>query len=133
MSRRTDRVKDLLRDELSQLIARQIKDPRLNRVISITRVDTTSDLRSARVYISVMGSAEDKQTALEGIQSAATYLRRELRSRLSMKHTPFMTFALDDSLEEAARVLRVMDGLNTPLDDPVDQAGGATAPAPTGD
>ena len=109
MSRRTDRVNEQLREEISALLARQVKDPRLNRVISITRVVTSGDLRSATVFISVMGKQEAKQAALDGIRSAASFLRRELRDRINMRHTPFMTYQLDDSLEEADQVLRLMD------------------------
>ena len=109
MSRRTDRVNEQLREEISALLARQVKDPRLNSLISITRVVTSGDLRSATVFISVMGKQETKQAALDGIRSAASFLRRELRDRINMRHTPFMTYQLDDSLEEADQVLRLMD------------------------
>lgn len=109
MSRRTDRVNEQLREEISALLARQINDPRLNGVISITRVITSGDLRSARVFISVMGGEKTKKAALEGIRSAATFLRRELRDRINMRHTPFMTYELDGSLEEADKVLRLMN------------------------
>jgi ribosome-binding factor A len=111
MSRRVDRINGLLREEISQLLSRQIKDPRLDVVISITQVKTSSDLRSALVYVSVMGDAEAKRSALAGIQSAATYLRRELRDRLSLRHIPFMKFQLDESIEDADQILRVMDEL----------------------
>ena len=111
MPRRIDRVNELLRSEISHLIARQIKDPRVAGVISITEVIASSDLRSARVYISVMGRDNQRQEALEGIRSAASFLRRELRSRVNLRHTPHLTFQLDDSIEEGDRVLRLMDGL----------------------
>ena len=119
MSRRTDRVNEQLREEISTLLVRQIKDPRLNGVISVTRVVTSGDLRTGRVYISVMGGRETKQAALDGIQSAASFLRRELRDRINMKHTPFLTYQLDDSLEEADQVLRLMNQISTdePLSD----------------
>lgn len=126
MSRRTDRVNEQLREEISTLLARQIKDPRLNRVISITRVVTSGDLRSATVYISVMGNQETKQTALNGIQSAASFLRRELRDRINMRHTPFMTYKLDESLEEADQVLRLMNQVRT--DDPVSEMPASESP-----
>ena len=113
MSRRTDRVNEQLREEISTILARQIKDPRLKGVISITRVVTSGDLRSARVFISVMGRQKTKKAALDGIQSAATFLRRELRDRINMRHTPFLTYELDDSLEEADQVLRLMDKIST--------------------
>ena len=111
MPRRLDRVNELLRSEISHLIARQIKDPRVAGVISVTEVIAAGDLRSARVYLSVMGREADRQTALEGIRSAASFLRRELRGRVNLRHTPHLTFALDDSIAEGDRVLRLMDGL----------------------
>ncbi len=109
MSRRTDRINEQLREEISTVIARQIKDPRLNSVISIIRVESSSDLRSARVYISVLGNDKQRKEALEGLQSAASFLRREIRDRINMKHTPFMTYLLDDSLQEADHLLRLMN------------------------
>ena len=112
MPRRIDRVNELLRSEISHLIARQIKDPRVAGVISITEVIASSDLRSARVYVSVMGNEGDRQAALEGIRSAASFLRRELRDRVNLRHTPHLTFQLDDSIEEGNRVLQLMDGLS---------------------
>lgn len=111
MPRRIDRVNELLRSEISHLIARGIKDPRVAGVISVTEVVASSDLRSARVYVSVMGPEADRQSALDGIRSAASFLRRELRERVNLRHTPHMTFYLDDSIEEGDRVLRLMEGL----------------------
>ncbi|PKB83078.1 MAG: ribosome-binding factor A [SAR202 cluster bacterium Io17-Chloro-G9] len=119
MNRRIDRVNELLRQEISQLLSRQIKDPRLTGVISITQVKTTQDLRSARVFLSVMGDAEAKQDALDGIQSAAAYLRKELRDRLAMRYVPFLSFEVDNSIEEADQLLQIMDQLK---DDPGSQA-----------
>lgn len=109
MSRRTDRINEQLREEISTVIARQVKDPRLNAVVSITRVESSSDLRSARVYISVLGNDKQRKEALEGLQSAASFLRREIRDRINMKHTPFMTYLLDNSLLEADHLLRLID------------------------
>ena len=113
MPRRIDRVNELLRSEISHLLAREIKDPRVAGVISITEVIASGDLRSARVYVSVMGREADRQSALEGIRSAASFLRRELRERVNLRHTPHLTFHLDDSIEEGDRVLRLMNGLPT--------------------
>ena len=109
MSRRIDRINGLLRQEISELLSRQIKDPRLSGVISITQVKTSSDLSNARVYVSVLGDEATKQSAMEGIQSAATFLRRELRDRLTLRHVPFMKFVLDESIENADHLLRLMD------------------------
>ncbi len=111
MSRRVDRINGLLRQEISQLLAREIKDPRLGGVISITQVQTANDLRSARVLVSVLGDRETQESALDGIQSAAAFLRRELRDRLKLRYVPFLKFSLDDSLESADAVLRLMNQL----------------------
>ena len=126
MSRRTDRVNEQLREEISTLLVRQIKDPRLKGVISVTRVVTSGDLRTGRVYISVMGGRETKQAALDGIQSAASFLRRELRDRINMKHTPFLTYQLDDSLEEADQVLRLMNQIS--IDEPLSDTSNLESP-----
>ena len=109
MSRRTDRINEQLREEISRVLARQIKDPRLNSVISITRGESSSDLRSAKVYISVLGNDIQRKEALEGLQSAASFLRREIRDRINMKHTPFMTYLLDDSIQQADHLLRLLN------------------------
>ena len=111
MTQRIERVNELLRSEISHLIAREIKDPRVAGVISITEVSASRDLRSARVYVSVMGQDTDRQAALDGIRSAASFIRRELRERVNLRHTPHLTFVLDDSLQEGDRILRLMDGL----------------------
>ncbi len=109
MPRRVDRVNELLRHEISRLLILQAKDPRLQGVISVMRVVTSPDLREAQVFISVMGDAATKQRALDGIRSAAAFLQRELRPRLTLRYTPFLTFALDESLEEGNHVLDLMD------------------------
>ena len=118
MSRRVERVNELLRSEISRLLTLQTKDPRLNCVISITRVVTARDLRVAQVFISVMGNPETKQNALEGMRSAAAFLRRELRPRVSLRYTPFLKFSLDDSMEDAEHILGIMDRIRD------DQIGG---------
>ena len=124
MSRRVDRINGVLRQEISQLISRQINDPRLNAFVTITQVETSSDLRTARVFLSVMGDRETRDRALDGIQSAATFLRRELRDRLTLRYTPFLTFVLDDSLENADHLLRLMDRIQMEPPPEESQVGG---------
>jgi ribosome-binding factor A len=109
MSRRTDRINGLLRQEISQLLSRQIKDPRLGGVVSITQVKTAGDLRSATVFVSVLGDAATKQSALQGIQSATAFLRRELGNTLALRYVPYLKFVLDDTLETAGHLLEIMD------------------------
>ena len=109
--RRIERVNGLLREEIADLIASHLNDPRLKGVITITRVQTAPDLRNARVYVSVMGNDSIRQETLEGIQSSASYLRRELRNRVSLRYVPFLKFAPDDAMQEADRLMRIIDGL----------------------
>ena len=109
--RRMERINGLLREEIAGLLSSQVNDPRLRGLITITQVRTASDLRSARVYISVMGAEAVRQDALAGIQSSASYLRRELRSRVSLRHVPFLTFQLDDAMLEANRLMQLIDEL----------------------
>ena len=112
--RRIERVNGLLRQEISNLIASHVNDPRLNGIITITQVRTTSDLRNARVYVSVMGHEAARQEALAGIQSSASYLRRELRDRVSLRYIPFLRFVLDDAMMEADRLMRIIEDLPAP-------------------
>ncbi len=109
MSRRVDRINGLLREEISSLLMREIKDPRLNALLTITQVITSPDLRNAKVYLSVLGNHEDNVNALQGIRSAATFLRKQLRERLRLKYIPFLTFEIDDSLENSDHIFRLMD------------------------
>ncbi|HEY8489554.1 MAG TPA: 30S ribosome-binding factor RbfA [Dehalococcoidia bacterium] len=108
MSRRIERVNDLLQEQLSELIQREMKDPRLAGLISVTRVETAQDLRNARVYVSVLGSDEEKEAALRALKSAEPFLRRGLRERVTMHHIPALHFRRDESMAEAARVLALM-------------------------
>lgn len=111
MSRRMDRVNVLLRQQISELLAQELKDPRIKTIVSITRVDTSVDLRHARVSVSVMGPAEEKAGAMAVLNRAAGFLRRELRSRVVLKNLPDLHFVLDESLEEGSRVLGMLDRL----------------------
>jgi ribosome-binding factor A len=112
MSRRMERLNDLIREELSELIRRQTKDPRLGCFLTVTRVDTSPDLSHAKVFISIMGSDEEKKQGMDGLTSASKFLYRELRARLSLRRTPELIFCRDDSIERAARVLHLMNEVN---------------------
>ena len=111
MSRRTERVNELLRDELSDLLLREVRDPRLERMISITHVDVTPDFFNARVFVSVMGTPKEQEDALRALNSAAAFFHRELKSRIQMRRIPFLVFKQDISIEEGARMLSLIDGV----------------------
>ena len=109
MSRRTERVNDTIQVELSDLIKRRIKDPKICQLTSITQVITSADLRHARIFVSVMGSDEEKSETIKHLRSAAGYLRTKLSQRLTMRYTPELIFEQDDSLERGAHLLELID------------------------
>ena len=113
MTRRTDRINGLLRQEISKLLSRELNDPRLSGVVSITQVETSTDLRRARVYVSVLGDQQEKNTVLSGINSATRFMRRELGERLTIRYVPELSFVLDESLDEAERIFNLMNRLAT--------------------
>ncbi|MBI2166278.1 MAG: 30S ribosome-binding factor RbfA [Chloroflexi bacterium] len=113
MSHRIERVNMLLRQEISTLLARDVKDPRLAGLVSITAVECSMDLRHAKVYVSVLGSQEEKEEALKGLASASGFLHRELRLRLKLRHTPDLRFFPDDSIERGIRLSEVIDDLES--------------------
>ncbi len=121
MSRRTERVGELLRQELSDLLIRGVKDPRVDHgLVSITEVVVSPDLRYATVYVSHLGRQEDRDEVLAGLEHAAPYLHTELLHRLSLKHVPRLRFRFDPSIERGARlsalIQRISSGLG-PEDD----------------
>ncbi len=128
MTRRTDRVNGLLRQEISQLVAWELRDPRLSGIVSITQVDTSADLRHARVFVSVLGNREGKETVLKGISSARGFMRRELKGRLSLRYIPELSFHLDESMEQAQHIQKLMDQLSK--DEPASSSADGTSGDP---
>ena len=104
-SNRIGRINEEIQRELSALI-RTLKDPRVSAtgMVSITRVDTTGDLRYSRIYISALDKSQEKDI-LKGLKSAAGYLRRELGAALRLRYTPELQFIADDSIQYGAHIL----------------------------
>ena len=102
MNRRIDRVNMLLRKEISRVMANELRDPRLSKVVSVTHVDTTSNLRFAKVYVSVLGGDEDKRGTMDALNSASGYIHRTVRDSVTLKVMPFLRFQLDESIERGA-------------------------------
>jgi len=109
MTRRTERIQELIREELSDLIMRDLRDPRLEGLISLTRVEVSPDLSNARIFVSVMSETADPPEAIKALQSASGYLHKELVHRLEMRKVPFLHFRLDTSISEGAAVLAHID------------------------
>jgi ribosome-binding factor A len=108
MSQRTDRLDSQIRQELMQLLQREMKDPRIG-FATITRVETARDLGSAKVWVSVLGTPDEQQAALKALTDAAPWLRRQLGSRLTIRHVPQLVIRHDDSIEAGDRVLRLLN------------------------
>jgi ribosome-binding factor A len=102
------RVNEAMREVLSDAIATDIKDPRVG-FVTVTGVETSSDLRHARVYVSVLGDDPTREGTLDGLRSAHGFLQRRLASELRLKHTPALTFAYDDSIDHCMRINELLD------------------------
>lgn len=105
-SNRIGRINEDIQRELSALI-RNVKDPRVTGMISITAVDTTPDLRHAKIYVSMLDRGDAAQV-VKGLKSASGYLRRELGHTLKLRYTPELTFVEDDSILKGAHILNLL-------------------------
>ncbi len=103
MTRRTLQVGELLKEELTDIIRREVKDPRVG-FMSITTVEVTPDLRSARVFVSVLGTDEERSNTLDALRSAAKFIRFHLKPRLRMRQIPELEFRDDRSMEYAEQI-----------------------------
>jgi ribosome-binding factor A len=96
--KRADKVGDLIRKEISEILVSDLKDPRIG-FVTITKVAVSDDLRVARVYYSVFGGDDQKEESYQGLESAKGYIKRELGRRVRLKYIPEISFLFDDSLE----------------------------------
>ena len=114
MSRRIERVNALLREEISRVLATELRDPRISSIVSVTRVDAAADLHSARVFVSVLGDESEKKQTLEALSSAAGFIHRSMRRSLALRATPSLEFVLDDSIERGAELLQLIERVSPP-------------------
>jgi len=110
-SNRIGRINEEIQRELAALIP-TVKDPRVTGMISVTAVETTPDLRYAKVFISVLDKS-DRAQVIKGLKSAAGYLRRELGQNLSLRYTPELIFQPDDSIDKGAHILQLLRSVDT--------------------
>ncbi len=108
-SNRIGRINEEIQRELAALIP-NVKDPRVTGMISVTAVETTPDLRYAKVYVSLLDKTGAKDV-LKGLRSASGWLRRELGGALALRYTPELSFVLDDSIDKGAHILELLRGL----------------------
>jgi len=103
MSRRTRQVGELLKEELTDIIRKEVKDPRIG-FFSLTEVEMSPDLRSARVYVSVLGTDDERAGTMAALRSASGFIRHHLKPRLRMRQIPELDFRDDRSMEHAQQI-----------------------------
>ena len=113
MSHRIERLNSLIRQEISELLQREVKDPRLSNLIAVTMVSTSPDLKFTKVFVSHICSEEEKRTTLIALASASGFFRNELARRLDLRRVPELRFEWDDSIERGARILELIDQVTT--------------------
>jgi len=109
------RINSEVHKELSQIIAYEVKDPRINPFTSVMDVYVAPDLKTCKVYVSVMGSDEEKENTMTGLNSAKGMIRSLLAKRMNMRNTPEITFILDESIEKGIEMMKFIDEVNAPL------------------
>ena len=109
--KRSQRVQELILEEISKLIQHGLKDPRIG-FVTVTRIELSDDLKNARVYVSIMGGEEDKESSIEGLNSAKGYLRSCLGKNLYLKRIPELHFKLDAAADHVEKITKIIGDWN---------------------
>ena len=110
MAHRIERVNSLIRQEISDMLLQHIKDPRLEgKFVTVNEVDTSADLKYAKVFISSIDAGDEKDKVLKAMESASGFIRHELSKNLKLRYTPDLIFVWDDSIERGDHLLRLID------------------------
>ncbi|MGA3030243.1 MAG: 30S ribosome-binding factor RbfA [Candidatus Limnocylindrales bacterium] len=129
MTQRTDRIDELLRQEIGQALEREVTDPRIG-FVTVTDVETVPDLSRARVWVSVIGTAEQRKETLSALRRAMPFIRHGLGSKIRLRRIPELEVRLDDSIERGTRVLRIINELEAGKN-PADEEGARGESLPT--
>jgi len=108
MSRRTERVQEAVRRVVSEVLQRELRDPRIAGVITITKVEVTSDLRLAKIFYSVLGDEKKKRLVSKGLKSATNFVKKHVGNEMNLRYTPDIMFKVDKKLEYSARIDEVL-------------------------
>lgn len=106
---RIDRINEEVKKIISDIIRNDLNDPRVSKMCSVVAAEVTPDLRYAKVFISVLGSEEEKKSTLKGLNSAAGFIRRELGRSIELRYSPEVVFELDKSIEHGAYINRLLN------------------------
>jgi ribosome-binding factor A len=112
--RRSDRVAEAIREEIATFLAADAKDPRISRLTTVTGVDVTRDLRHAKIFVSVLGTDEDRAATFEGLASATGHLRSRVGRALRLRLAPEISFHADESIARAARIESLLAQIKEP-------------------
>jgi len=113
MTHRIERVNSLIRQGISELLQRQVKDPRLGNLVAVTDVSTSPDLKHAKIFVSRIGSEEEKQETLSVLATASGFFRNELAKRLRLRRIPELSFQRDDSIERGDQLSQLIDEISS--------------------
>lgn len=119
------RINVEVQKELSNLISREIKDPRINPMTTVVAVEVSPDLKTAKVYISVLGDEDSKNSTRQGLKSAASFMRGQLAKSLNLRNTPELTFIIDNSIEYGVNMSKLINEVNSGLNSRSAEADGA--------
>ena len=122
---RVEKLQELIKEETSQIILRELKDPRIG-FVTVTGVEVTGDLREAKIYVSLMGSEEAIAASWAGLISSLGFVRRELGKRIRLRFTPEISFVPDKSLDYSEHIQKLLDGVKPSANEQVggDETGG---------
>src|SRR5258705_11366863 len=129
MSQRTERVDELLRQEIGSIVSRDVADPRVG-FVTITEVETATDLRHAKVWVSVIGQPGERDAAVEALRHAMPFIRHELGKRLRIKRIPDLHVQLDDTAERGTRILQLLAEIEAGAMPPADVPVAESLPTP---
>lgn len=104
VKKRIERLNSLLKEVISEVVARDVRNPRVNTLVTVTQVDISNDLHHAKVYISVIGNEQDKAQTLEALESAAGFIAVQASKKVVMRYFPALTFRLDNSVDQHLRI-----------------------------
>ena len=116
---RTDRINEEVKRELAAIL-RELKDPRIPNLLSVTAVEVTPDLKFCKTYISLFGR-EDIKEIMDALNNSAGFVRRELGLRVKLRHVPKISFVFDNSIDHGAKMLKILGDLNIPKEETQDE------------
>lgn len=111
-SQRLMRINDEILRECANILRSELKDPRISTMVCVTKVETTSDLNHAKIFVSIMGDETQKKEVLEGLKNASGFIRRGIAERINLRITPELKFVSDDSLDYSLKMAKLIEEAN---------------------